>query len=100
MNIAFVGKAYTPYGGADRYLSQVMERLRTQGHEVYVLAHRWNTDQGDGDPRLAGFAAELSRESDPCNPCLVRDCQDNFCMRQISDEEVCAAADRMLETGR
>ncbi len=36
----------------------------------------------------------------PCSPCLVRDCQDNFCMRQISVEEVCEAADRMLEIGR
>jgi len=32
-----------------------------------------------------------------CEPCLKRDCSDNFCMRQISVEEVCRAAERMLE---
>ena len=32
----------------------------------------------------------------PCSPCRVRDCPDNFCMRQISVEEVCQAAERIL----
>jgi UDP-glucose:(heptosyl)LPS alpha-1,3-glucosyltransferase len=41
MKIAFVRKAYTPYGGAERYLRQLMERLWLQGHEVHVFAHRW-----------------------------------------------------------
>jgi len=44
--------------------------------------------------------AMIIKKTVPCNPCLVRDCQDNFCMRQISVKEVCEAADRMLETGR
>jgi UDP-glucose:(heptosyl)LPS alpha-1,3-glucosyltransferase len=43
MKIAFVRKAYTPYGGAERYLSQLMERLRLQGHEAHVFAHRWES---------------------------------------------------------
>ena len=44
--------------------------------------------------------AMIIKKTVPCNPCLVRDCRDNFCMRQISVKEVCEAADRMLETGR
>ena len=31
-----------------------------------------------------------------CDPCLTRKCTDNFCMRQISVEEVCLAAKRIL----
>jgi UDP-glucose:(heptosyl)LPS alpha-1,3-glucosyltransferase len=50
MRIAFVRKAYTPYGGAERYLSRLMKRLCTMGHEVHVFAHRWETDQ-PGDTR-------------------------------------------------
>jgi UDP-glucose:(heptosyl)LPS alpha-1,3-glucosyltransferase len=45
MKIAFVRKAYTPYGGAERYLGQLMERLCAQGHEVHVFAHRWEALQ-------------------------------------------------------
>jgi ADP-heptose:LPS heptosyltransferase len=43
--------------------------------------------------------AMIIKKTVPCNPCLVRGCQDNFCMRQIPVEEVGEAADRMLETG-
>lgn len=42
MRIAFVRKNYTPYGGAERYLAQLMERLLQEGHEVHVFAHRWD----------------------------------------------------------
>jgi ADP-heptose:LPS heptosyltransferase len=31
-----------------------------------------------------------------CDPCLFRKCQDNFCVRQITAEEVCREADRIL----
>ena len=41
MKIAFVRKAYTPYGGAERYVAQLVERLRGLGHEVHIFAHRW-----------------------------------------------------------
>ena len=47
MRIAFIRKAYTPYGGAERYLSKLMERLSAQGHEVHVFAHRWEDRQPD-----------------------------------------------------
>ena len=53
MKIAFVRKAYDPYGGAERYLSQLMERLWLQGHEVHVFAHRWESghpDESRADP--------------------------------------------------
>ncbi len=45
-----------------------------------------------------GYAqAVILRKEKPCRPCLIRNCRDNFCMRQISAEEVCRAARRMLE---
>ena len=47
MRIAFVRKTYTPYGGAERYLSQLMERLSQQGHEVHVFANRWEEGKGE-----------------------------------------------------
>ncbi|HSR13549.1 MAG TPA: glycosyltransferase family 9 protein [Thermodesulfobacteriota bacterium] len=39
------------------------------------------------------------RKPRTCRPCLNRGCVDNFCMKQITVEEVCAAADRILERG-
>ena len=56
MKIAFVRKAYTPYGGAERYLTQLMERLALQGYEVHLFAHRWEAPRaseaagGNGGP--------------------------------------------------
>jgi heptosyltransferase-2 len=47
-----------------------------------------------GHPRAVSIQKAI-----PCNPCRVRECVDNFCMRQISVEEVCLAADRMLAQG-
>jgi UDP-glucose:(heptosyl)LPS alpha-1,3-glucosyltransferase len=41
MKIALVRKFYTPYGGAERYLAQLVERLCRQGHEVHLFASRW-----------------------------------------------------------
>jgi glycosyltransferase involved in cell wall biosynthesis len=45
MKIALVRKYHTPYGGAERYLSQLIERLSQQGHEVHVFANRWEEGQ-------------------------------------------------------
>ena len=42
--------------------------------------------------------AKVIQKPAPCRTCLVRDCRDNFCMRQISVEEVCEAADPLLES--
>ncbi len=47
MKIAFVRKAYTPYGGAEKYLSQLLERLAGQGHEIHIFANRWETGGAD-----------------------------------------------------
>jgi UDP-glucose:(heptosyl)LPS alpha-1,3-glucosyltransferase len=54
MKIALVRKAYTPYGGAERYLSQMIERLCDRGHEVHVFARRW-----DSTTAKAGAKAEM-----------------------------------------
>jgi UDP-glucose:(heptosyl)LPS alpha-1,3-glucosyltransferase len=55
MKIAFVRKSYTPYGGAERYLSQLMERLGVQGHEVHLFAHRWEAqNSGEGPDGKGG----------------------------------------------
>ncbi len=43
MKIAFVRKSYTPYGGAERYLAQLVKRLCEGGHEVHVFAHAWDS---------------------------------------------------------
>jgi len=53
MKIAFIRKAYTPYGGSERYLAQLIERLCLQGHEVHIFANRWesNPTQRPGDPK-------------------------------------------------
>lgn len=48
MKIALVRKAYMPYGGAERYVSQLIERLCRQGHDVHVFAHHWDVQQGKG----------------------------------------------------
>jgi len=45
VKIAFVRKAYSPYGGAERYLGQLLERLSQQGHEIHVFAHRWEYEK-------------------------------------------------------
>jgi UDP-glucose:(heptosyl)LPS alpha-1,3-glucosyltransferase len=53
MKIAFVRKVYTPYGGAERYLSQVIDRLAGQGHEVHIFAHKWEIAGADRKERGA-----------------------------------------------
>jgi UDP-glucose:(heptosyl)LPS alpha-1,3-glucosyltransferase len=54
MKIAFVRKNYTPFGGAERYLAQVIFRLLEMGHEVHIFAHTWDPAAGDsGETRGA-----------------------------------------------
>jgi ADP-heptose:LPS heptosyltransferase len=45
---------------------------------------------------LAYEKAMLIRKPKTCDPCRRRECRDNLCMRQITVEEVCLAADHML----
>ena len=42
--------------------------------------------------------AVILKKERTCEPCLNRGCGDNFCMRQITVEEVCQAADRILDS--
>lgn len=41
MKIALIRKNYTPYGGAEKYLSRLIRELCRQGHEVHILAKQW-----------------------------------------------------------
>jgi ADP-heptose:LPS heptosyltransferase len=41
--------------------------------------------------------AVILRKERTCRPCLNRECKDNFCMKQITVEEVCLAAGRILD---
>jgi ADP-heptose:LPS heptosyltransferase len=41
--------------------------------------------------------AVILRKEKTCQPCQNRGCKDNFCMRQITVEEVCGAAERVLD---
>ncbi len=41
--------------------------------------------------------ATVIRKERTCDPCLNRNCRDNFCMRQISAEEVAASAESVLK---
>ena len=40
--------------------------------------------------------AVILKKERPCQPCLNRGCRENFCMKQISVEEVCGAAGGIL----
>ena len=53
------------------------------------------TELEDTGP-LAYEKAEVILKPRTCHPCLNRACTDNFCMKQITVEEVCSAAERML----
>jgi UDP-glucose:(heptosyl)LPS alpha-1,3-glucosyltransferase len=59
MKIAFVRKAYSPFGGAERYLAQLIQRLGREGHEIHIFANRWEESEqdarGEGKERRATF---------------------------------------------
>lgn len=44
MKIAFIRKTYTPYGGAENYLSQLIDRLGKTGHEIHIFARTWEKE--------------------------------------------------------
>lgn len=48
MKIALIRKSYTPYGGAEKYLSRLIAELCRQGHEVHILAQRWEEPPNHG----------------------------------------------------
>ena len=41
MRIALIRQRYTPFGGAERYMARLVEGLAAEGHEVHILAARW-----------------------------------------------------------
>ncbi len=46
MKLALVRQAYTPFGGAERFVERALSALRARGTDVTIIARRW---QGGGD---------------------------------------------------
>ena len=44
MKIALIRYKFTPFGGAERYMSRLIRGLRSAGHEIHVFAAEWDTD--------------------------------------------------------
>ncbi len=44
MKIALVRQRYTPFGGAERFVSRAMQALRDQGAEITLITRRWEPD--------------------------------------------------------
>ena len=65
------------------------------GLQVPLIALFCPTDCRDTGP-LGYEKAVVIQKSPTCSPCRTRMCPENNCMRQITVEEVCAAADRIL----
>jgi len=65
------------------------------GLQVPLIALFCPTDCRDTGP-LGYEKAIVIQKTPTCDPCRTRGCQNNDCMRQITVEEVCAAADRIL----
>ncbi|HBG05014.1 MAG: hypothetical protein A2075_19840 [Geobacteraceae bacterium GWC2_58_44] len=42
MKIALIRQKYTPFGGAERYMARLVEGLAAEGHEVHILAAKWD----------------------------------------------------------
>ena len=42
MRIALIRQKYTPFGGAERYMARLVQGLAAEGHEVHILAARWD----------------------------------------------------------
>jgi len=66
------------------------------GLKVPLIALFCPTDADVTGPLAHPQAVSIQKKI-PCNPCRVRGCTDNFCMKQISVVEVCRATDRLLE---
>lgn len=45
MKIALVRQRYTPFGGAERYMSRLIDGLVAQGHDVHVFASHWGAGE-------------------------------------------------------
>jgi len=49
MKLAIVRQKYTPFGGAERFVSLALDALRTQGVEVDIIARNWQSRQNCQD---------------------------------------------------
>jgi UDP-glucose:(heptosyl)LPS alpha-1,3-glucosyltransferase len=45
VNIALIRQKYTPFGGAERYMSRLVAGLAGAGHQVHILAAQWDDDR-------------------------------------------------------
>jgi UDP-glucose:(heptosyl)LPS alpha-1,3-glucosyltransferase len=43
LKIALIRQKYTPFGGAERYMSRLIAGLVAKGHDVHVFASQWQT---------------------------------------------------------
>ncbi len=43
MKVALIRKAYSPFGGAERYINTLAKHLADSGHEVHVFANKWES---------------------------------------------------------
>jgi UDP-glucose:(heptosyl)LPS alpha-1,3-glucosyltransferase len=48
VKIALIRRTYTPFGGAERYMARLVEGLAAEGHELHILAVRWDGPQTPG----------------------------------------------------
>lgn len=46
MKIGFIKKRFNPYGGAENYLTTVMENLRGEGYELHLFCTDWKPVEG------------------------------------------------------
>jgi UDP-glucose:(heptosyl)LPS alpha-1,3-glucosyltransferase len=45
MKIALIRERYTEFGGAERYVASLSEKLAAKGHEIHIFARSWNAAQ-------------------------------------------------------
>lgn len=48
MKIALIRRAYTPFGGAERYMARLVAGLAAERHDVHILAARWDAPPTPG----------------------------------------------------
>lgn len=44
MKLAFIKRSYSIHGGAEKYLSTLIDRLLIDGHEIHLLCEDWQND--------------------------------------------------------
>jgi len=96
---------------AGSHLSQAAAMMQTCSLFISIDTGPMHMAIGSGVPLIGLFCPTNYRETGPlgyeraiviqkeitCSPCLTRGCRDNFCMKQISVEEVFSAAERVLD---